>query len=167
MGNIDDVAKQGINFKSRRNWDNEQEPDEELHEEPEPEKRGEDVAQLLRQQKLGEKHTRAKVYNATGGAFNLGGLAVLIGGGYNVLVSPDTAIYFELAREHFGFPYTQEQVVAFIDEWKAHLMGAMASFQTFLMWWQSTVKQMKLGDYESVFEAINSQAGKIIKDLNL
>ena len=168
---MDDKAlSEGISFKSRRNWDKDEEkkkPDEELPTEPEPKGRHEDIEQLLRQERLGEKHTRAKVYNATGGVFNIGGLVVLATGGYNVLVSPDSAIYFDVLNNFFGFPYTQDQVVLFIEEWKAHLMGLMASSQAFLAWWQSTVKQMKLDDHESAFRAINEQSEKFLKDLGL
>ena len=167
MGNIDDVAKTGISFTNKRNWDKDEEKksDAELPEEPEPKARNTDVQQLLRQQRLGEKHSRAVAYNVTGGAFNVGGLVVLLGGFYTNLVNPDSAVYFELANEHFGFPYTQEQVVAFIEEWKAHLVGMMVSLQTFLAWWQQVCKQMKLNDTESVFQTINEQCGKMLDSL--
>ena len=159
------TLQDGISFKNKRKWDKDEEkPDEELPVEPESPKP--DIQQLLRQERLGEKHSRAVAYNVTGGAFNVGGMVVLIGGFYSNLVSPDSAIYFELANEYFGFPYTQEQVVAFIEEWKAHLMGMMVSFQTFLAWWQQLCRQMKLNDNESVFHAINEQCGKVLEGLN-
>ena len=161
------ALSEGFSFENKRKWDNDEEkkPDAELPEEPEPQVRGEDVEQLLRQERLGEKHSRAVAYNVTGGAFNVGGLAVLITGGFNVLASPDSTVYFTLLNDLFGFPYTQEQVVAFIEEWKAHLVGMMVSLQTFLAWWQQVCKQMKLNDTESVFQTINEQCGKMLDSL--
>ena len=106
------ALSEGISFENKRKWDKDEEkkPDAELPDEPEPEVRGEDVEQLLRQERLGEKHSRAVAYNVTGGAFNVGGLVVLITGFYSNMANPDSAVYFELAKEHFGFPYTQEPV---------------------------------------------------------
>lgn len=158
------TLQDGISFKNKRKWDREEKPDEELPIEPESPKP--DIQQLLRQERLGKKHSNAIAYNISGGAFNLGGVFVLIGGAYTNLVSPENAIYFDLANEHLGFPYTQEQVVAFIEEWKTHLIGLMASFQTGLAWWQQTCKQMKLNDNESVFDAINEQCGKVLEGLS-
>ena len=158
---------EGISFDRKKNWDkkkDEPKPDEELPKEPEQPKP--DIQQLLRQERLGKKHSNAVAFNVTGGAFNVGGLFVLISGAYTNLINPENVIYFELANEYFGFPYTQEQVILFIEEWKAHLMGLMVSFQTFLTYYQQLCKQMKLKDTESIFQVINEQCGKMIEDLS-
>ncbi len=162
------TLSQGISFTNKRNWDKDEEkkkPNEELPPPPEPKDRSEDIAQLLRQERLGEKHTRAKIYNASGAVFNVGGIIALGTSAYAVIGDPSSAVYFDLLNK-LGFPYSQEQVVLFIEEWKAHLIGLMASFQTFLAWWQHLCKEMKLNDVESVFQAINDQCGKMLNDFS-
>ena len=162
------ALSEGISFTNKRNWDKDEEkkkPDEELPPPPEPKDRSEDIEQLLRQERLGEKHNRAKIYNASGAVFNVGGIIALGTSAYAVIGDPSSAVYFNFLND-LGFPYSQDEVVLFIENFKSHLVAGMISFQTFLAWWQHLCKEMKLNDVDSVFQAINDQCGKMLSDFS-
>ena len=157
MGNIDDVAKDGINFTSKRNWDKDP---EEVEEKPKEEKPKEDIQQLLRQRMLGEKLDVAKGVNYSGFAVNGGSIFFVLYGAHELALDPNTASTVALFNETFGTDFNYSKFVELIEEWKVHLTSFAGSIQVSFMWYQGMRQKMKDLDTPKSFLAfLNDELG--------
>ena len=161
MGNIEDVAKSGISFTSKRKWDKESE--EEIEKESIPEEPKEDIQQLLRQKMLGEKLDVAKGVNYSGFAVNGGSILFVLYGAHELALDPNTATTVALFNETFGTEFNYESFVETIEVWKAHLVSLAGSVQMMFMWYQGIRQKMKdLDTPKSFLKFVNDELGEVI-----
>ena len=160
MGNIDDVAKEGISFTNKRKWDKDP---EKVKEEPIPEEPKKDIQQLLRQKELGEKLDTAKAVNYSGFAVNGGSIFFVLYGAHEIALDPNTASTVALFNETFGTDFNYIGFVETIEAWKAHLVSLAGSVQMIFIWYQSMRQKMKDMDTSRGFLAfINDELGEVV-----
>ena len=151
----------GISFKNKRKWDKDEKP-EEPPEEPIVEDKREDVEFMLRQERLQGRIDVARGFNYTGLAANTGGAYFILFGVYGFINDPNSAIVINTINDLLFIDITHEEILEFIETWKAHLLSAMASGQAMLTWYQEMRKKMKSLDNESFFKVLNDELGRVL-----
>ena len=117
---------------------------------------------MLRQERLQEKINTARGVNYTGLATNTGGAYFILFGVYGFVSDPNSAIVINTVNDLLFIDITHEEIIEFIETWKAHLLSLMASGQTMLTWYQEMRKKMKEVDNESFFEVLNDELGRVL-----
>ena len=156
---LDDAVAQGINLKNKRKWD--KEPEKEVIEEV-IEESPKDVEDLLQREFLQKKYETSRTVNITGAAINGSGIWFVLFGAYSFLSDPNSAIFIDIFNELFFTNISHEQILEFIETFKAHLISLMTGVQTFLMYYQSIRKQMVNSNETSLYKTINNELGKML-----
>ena len=117
---------------------------------------------MLRQERLQEKIDTARGINYTGLAANTGGAYFILFGVYGFVSDPNSTMVINTVNELLFIDIKHEEILEFIETWKAHLLSLMASVQTGLTWYQEMRKKMKEMDNESFFQVMNEELGRVL-----
>ena len=163
----------GISFERKRNFDSkkkepemfsrkapdkpEEEPEEEIIEEPEVL----DPVSAARQARLEAKLKTAKVVNYSGFAVNGSSILVLLFGVHHFIMDPSTIELINLIETTFGIDIPYEQFVEIVELWKAQIMSLCGSVQVGFMAYQNTRQRMKDADTEDTWAFINEELEKL------
>ena len=163
----------GISFERKRNFDTkkkepemfsrkapdkpEEEPEEEIIEEPEVL----DPVSAARQARLEAKLKTAKVVNYSGFAVNGSSILVLLFGVHHFIMDPSTIELINLIETTFGIDIPYEQFVEIVELWKAQIMSLCGSVQVGFMAYQNTRQRMKDADTEDTWAFINEELEKL------
>lgn len=156
------ALSEGISFTNKRNWDKDP---EEVKKEPQqaPQRPKEDIQQLLRQEELGERLSKAKAVNYSGFAINGGSIFFILYGAHELALDPSTIETVELFNETFGTDFNYSKFVETIESWKVHLTTLAGSMQTFFMWHQGVRQKMKDMDTSKGFLSfVNDELGEAV-----
>ena len=163
----------GISFERKRNFDAkkkepemfsrkapdkpEEEPEEEIIEEPvvlDPES-------AARQARLEAKLKTAKVVNYSGFAVNGSSIFALLFGVHHVIMDPSTLELINLIETTFGIDIPYEQFIEIVELWKAQIISLCGSIQVCLVGYQQTRQRMKDADTEDTWAFINKELEKL------
>ena len=163
----------GISFERKRNFDTkkkepemfsrkapdkpEEEPEEEIIEEPEVL----DPVSAARQARLEAKLKTAKVVNYSGFAVNGSSIFVLLFGVHHFIMDPSTIELINLIETTFGINIPYERFVEIVELWKAQIMSLCGSVQVGFMAYQNTRQRMKDADTEDTWAFINEELEKL------
>ena len=163
----------GISFERKRNFDSkkkepemfsrkapdkpDEEPEEEIIEEPEVL----DPVSAARQARLEAKLKTAKVVNYSGFAVNGSSIFVLLFGVHHFIMDPSTVELINLIETTFGIDIPYEQFVEIVELWKAQIMSLCGSVQVGFMAYQNTRQRMKDADIEDTWAFINEELEKL------
>ena len=163
----------GISFERKRNFDSkkkepemfsrkapdkpEEEPEEEIIEEPEIL----DPISAARQARLEAKLKTAKVVNYSGFAANGSSIFILLFGVHHFIMDPSTVELINLIETTFGIDIPYEQFVELVELWKAQIISLCGSVQFGFMAYQNTRQRMKDADTEDTWAFINEELGKL------
>ena len=161
----------GINFKRKRNFGEkepemfsrkapdkpEEEPEEEIVEEPEVL----DPEYLARQARLEAKLKTAKVVNYSGFAVNGSSIFILLFGVHHFIMDPNTIELINLIETTFGIDIPYEQFVELVELWKAQIISLCGSVQVGFMAYQNTRQRMKNADTEDTWAFLNEELEKL------
>ena len=163
----------GISFERKRNFDSkkkepemfsrkapdkpDEEPEEEIIEEPEVL----DPVSAARQARLEAKLKPAKVVNYSGFAVNGSSILVLLFGVHHFIMDPSTVELINLIETTFGIDIPYEQFVEIVELWKAQIMSLCGSVQVGFMAYQNTRQRMKDADTEDTWAFINEELEKL------
>jgi hypothetical protein len=163
----------GISFERKRNFDAkkkepemfsrkapdkpEEEPEEEIIEEPEVL----DPVSAARQARLEAKLKTAKAVNYSGFAVNGSSIFILLFGVHHVIMDPSTLELINLIETTFGINIPYEQFVEIVELWKAQIMSLCGSVQVGFMAYQNTRQRMKDADTEDTWAFINEELEKL------
>ena len=158
---MDDVMKDGISFTRKRNFGNEDEPEEVKVESEELKEPEIDEEYLARQARLEAKLKTAKTVNYSGFAVNGASIGVMLFGVHNVIMDPNTLELINLIETTFGIEIPYEQFVELVEAWKAQLISMAGSIQVGFVYYQQTRQRMKNMDTEDTWAFINEELGKL------
>ena len=163
----------GISFERKRNFDSkkkepemfsrkapdkpDEEPEEEIIEEPEIL----DPISAARQARLEAKLKTAKAVNYSGFAVNGSSIFVLLFGIHHVIMDPSTIELINLIETTFGIDIPYEEFVEMVELWKAQIMSLCGSVQVGFMAYQNTRQRMKDADTEDTWAFINEELEKL------
>ena len=155
----------GISFSNKLKGDEEKpyglaEPKEEPEEEI-PESKRLDTEELLRQERLNAQLAKSKTINYSGFALNGGGIAGLFFVVDNFIFDPNTLEMLELINTTFNLDIDFQNIITLVQQYKMQLIGAFASFQTFLYGYKDTCQKMVDRDTESFMDVINEELEKV------
>ena len=163
----------GISFERKRNFDSkkkepemfsrkapdkpDEEPEEEIIEEPEVL----DPMSAARQARLEAKLKTAKAVNYSGFAVNGSSIFILLFGVHHFIMDPSTVELINLIETTFGIDIPYERFVEIVELWKAQIMSLCGSVQVGFMAYQNTRQRMKDADTEDTWAFINEELEKL------
>ena len=113
--------------------------------------------------KFQKKYEKSRAINYSGIAINGSGIWFVLFGVYSFISDPNSAIFIDIFNELFFTNISHEEILAFIETFKAHLVSLMTGAQTFLMYYQSIRKKMLESNEKSLYKAINEDLGTIFE----
>ena len=163
----------GISFERKRNFDAKkkepemfsrkapdkpnEEPEEEIIEEPEVL----DPVFAARQARLEAKLNTAKAVNYSGFAVNGSSIFALLFGVHHFIMDPSTLELINLIETTFGIDIPYEQFIEIVELWKAQIISLCGSIQVCLVGYQQTRQRMKDADTEDTWAFINKELEKL------
>ena len=155
--NFGDTKKEPEMFSRKAPDKPEEEPEEEIIEEPVVL----DPISAARQARLEAKLNTAKAVNYSGFAVNGSSIFVLLFGVHHVIMDPSTLELINLIETTFGIDIPYEQFVEIVELWKAQIISLCGSIQVFLVGYQQTRQRMKDADTEDTWAFINEELEKL------
>ena len=153
--------KDGISFTRKRNFGNEDEPEEVKEESEELNEPEIDEEYLARQARLEAKLKTAKKVNYSGFAVNGSSILVLLFGVHHFIMDPNTIELINLIETTFGIDIPYEQFVELVELWKAQIISLCGSVQVGFIAYQNTRQRMKDADTEDTWAFINEELEKL------
>ena len=155
--NFGDTKKEPEMFSRKAPDKPEEEPEEEIIEEPVVL----DPISAARQARLEAKLNTAKAVNYSGFAVNGSSIFVLLFGVHHVIMDPSTLELINLIETTFGIDIPYERFVELVELWKAQIISLCGSVQVGFMAYQQTRQRMKNMDTEDTWAFLNKELDKL------